>query len=147
MFFFQNLTAELLYFWITWRLLFSEIGWFNFSENCRFSFFWNLPKQNYCLHWIVADIIDSSYFVLLIGIFYQEIAIISVGFYTHTFFCQWCVRKYAIIRRIFNTFLKAIRKIYLLYSIILPNFLEVLINNRLTLRTVFVKGCTCRYLY
>ena len=35
---------------ITWRLVFFEIWWFYYSENCRFSFFWNLRKQSYCLH-------------------------------------------------------------------------------------------------
>ena len=49
MFFFSKSHCRTLSLRITWRLLFSEIGWFNFSENCRVSFFWNLRKQNYCL--------------------------------------------------------------------------------------------------
>ena len=72
MFFFQNLTAELLYFWITWRLLFSEIGWFYFSENCRFSFFWNLPKQNYCLQ-------RASIFACLTGMRRSDIINLTWG--------------------------------------------------------------------
>ena len=46
---FSKSHCRTLSFRITWRLLFSEIGWFYFSENCRFSFFWNLRKQSYCL--------------------------------------------------------------------------------------------------
>ena len=47
---FSKSHCRTLSFRITWRLLFSGIGRFYFSENCRFSFFWNLREQSYCLH-------------------------------------------------------------------------------------------------